>query len=287
MSTEPPAVSVLWRQESGRRAFTETSDPSAYVPRESTESVLSNLEAWAADDGEGTSLSALVGPPGLGKTFLLRVFESRNERNSLYLPYAGLPPTELIAWIYGLLGRSPMTASEPGQTSGDSSRVLDPLLNLAATSSDRFFLLIDDADSMPAETHRMFVDELPRERSPLRILMAMNDDAKASRLLAGFDSLRPRITRLQSPMNESETAQYLAARLAWADAPPIEIARLDSELTRRIFALSAGVPQTVHRIAHALFAGDEAAIPGDLDAKQRREDWMGRPFEDDPFEADS
>lgn len=287
MSIDSPAFEGLSRQESGRLAFTETSDPSAYVPRNDTESVLSSLEAWAAGDRSGTTVGALVGPPGLGKTILLRVFESRNVHNSLYLPYAGLAPTELIAWIYGLLGRSPRGGPEPSQATNPSGQQLDALLDLAATSGDPFFLLIDDADSMPAELLRAFVNELPLERSTLRILMALNEDAKASRLLAGFDSLHPSTVRLQSPMNESETAHYLAARMAWAGSPPTEISRVDSEMARRVFALSGGVPQTVHRIAHSLLSGDEVAIPGDLDAKQRREDWMGRPFEDDPFEVDS
>jgi hypothetical protein len=274
-------------RESARRAFAETSDPSAYVPREAVESVLLRLGSWASSDGEGSTMAVLVGPPGLGKTFLLRVFETRSERESLYLPYAGLPPTELVDWIYGLLGRSPAAGAQAEEPSADSRRVLAPLFDLAPTSDQPFFLLIDDADSMPEETLRAFVNELPRERSTLRILMVMNEDAKASRLLAGFDSLRPCVTRLRSPMSENETGNYLVGRLSWAGAPPVEIARVDSEMTRRIFALSGGVPRMVHRIAHSHFVGEEDAVPGALDAKQRREDWMGRPFEDDPFEVDS
>ena len=273
-------------RDSARRAFAETADPEAYIPRDATESVISSLEAWAADDREGSTVAALVGPPGLGKTLLLRVFEARNERQSLYLPYAGLPPTELIDWVYGLLSRSPSAEFEREVLLGQPTRVLDPLFALAPSSDEPFFLLIDDADSMPEETLRVMIDELPRKRSTLRILMAMNEDAKASRLLAGFDSLRPRTVRLQRPMSEGETGDYLLGRLSWAGAPGVELGRLDSAQTRRIFALSAGVPQMVHRIAYSFFADDRGTVPGDLDAKQRRENWMGRPFEDDPLELD-
>ena len=287
MSIKAPAVDTLNSQNTGRRAFNETSDPRAYVPRDDTESALSELAAWAQGDGEGSTVGVLIGPPGLGKTFLLRVFESRVARESLYLPYAGLPPVELIAWIYGLLGRSRAVDVDLENPEAESGQQLGPLLDLASDRQSPFFLIIDDADSMPADTLRMFVEELPPEGSSLRILMAMNEDAKSSRLLAGLDSLRPYVVRIQSAMTETETAHYVHARLAWAGASPAELARLDAESTRRIFALSGGVPQAVHRIAGALFAGDGMALPSDLDAKQRRENWMGRPFEDDPVEPES
>ncbi len=281
MTIETPARRRPSGWDYGRSAFAETADPSSYVPRDATESVLSDLDVWANDDAEGSTVGALIGPPGLGKTLLLRVFETRRDRRALYLPYAGLPPVELVDWIDGLLGRPRTAVSGTRDARGEPERVLDPILDLAPNGNEPFFLLIDDADSMPTETLRAFVEQLPRERSTLRILMAMNEDAKASRLLAGFDSLRPHVNRLRSPMSESETAQYLAGRLTWAGAPPIEIARLDAEKTRRIFALSGGVPQMVHRIAQSVFAGGKGAMPGDLDRKQQREDWMGRPFEDD------
>ena len=294
MSSEPSGGASVSMKVPDRDAFAETSDPTAYVSRNATDSVLSDLEDWAANNAEGSTVAALIGPPGLGKTFLLKVLEARLNQSSkseqrstrtLYLPYAGLSPTELTAWVYGLLGRAQPSpkGSEVEQAVGESGPILGSLLGLSPREDDPFYLLIDDADSMPTQTLRAFLAELPHRSSTLRLLLVMNDDSRASRLLAGFESLSPEVVRLKSPMTEGETRDYVSTRLAWAGAAPSIIERLDSEMSHRIFALSAGIPRTVHRIASSLFAEGEAAIPGDLDTKQRRENWMGQPFDDELF----
>jgi hypothetical protein len=270
-----------------RQAFSETVDPAAYVPRSATESVLDAIHAWAGEDGAGTSVAALIAPPGVGKTFLLRVFEMRHvrsgysasrSRRALYLPYAGMSITDLCVWIHGLLGRPiglPDATDHPVAALGALFALAD------GPEGDPFILLLDDADSMPPETIRVLANGLPRENSPLRILMALNDDAKASRLLAALDPLGPRLVRLQEPMNESETALYLRARMQWAGLEAAEIARLDPESIGRIHTLSAGVPRRVHLIATSLFESAGAGRPSELDDKERRENWMGQPIEDD------
>jgi len=266
-----------------RRAFSETVDPAAYVPRASTESVLSEFETWAAENGAGSTIVALVARPGFGKTFLLRMFESRlasreasEDRRGgiLYLPYAGLSTIDLCEWIHGLLGRSIRLPESPD----DAVRTL---LDLADGPNDPFVLLIDDADSMPPETIRALVEGLPESRSPMRILLALNDDAKASRLLATLDPLHPRLVRLPEPMSKSETADYLDARMKWVGLETAEIARIDAEAISKIHTLSGGVPRRVHMIAVSLFEAGGMGLPDELDAKERRENWMGRPIEDD------
>ena len=266
-----------------RRAFSETADPAAYVPRASTESVLSEFETWAAENGTGSTIVALVARPGFGKTFLLRVFESRlaadvttedRRRGTLYLPYAGLSTIDLCEWIHGLLGHSIRLPESPEDA-------LRTLLDLADGPKDPFVLLIDDADSMPPETIRALVEGLPQSHSPLRIMLALNDDAKASRLLATLDPLHPRLVRLQQPMSKTETAAYLDARMKWAELENAEIARVDAEAIGKIHTLSGGVPRRVHMIAVSLFEAGGMGLPDELDAKERRENWMGRPIEDD------
>jgi hypothetical protein len=283
----PSGLNPLSVSERIQQAFSETVDPAAYVPRKATESVLDAIHAWAGEDGAGTSVAALIAPPGAGKTFLLRMFEMRlaesgysasRSRHTLYLPYAGMLITDLCVWIHGLLGRPirlPAATDDPVAALGALFALAD------GPDDDPFILLLDDADSMPSETIRVLAHGLPRENSPLRILMALNDDARASRLLAGLDPLGPRLVPLQEPMNETETGLYLRARMQWAGLNADEIARLDPEAVGRIHALSGGVPRRVHMITASFFESARADLPSELDDKERRENWMGQPIEDD------
>jgi len=276
----------LSKSQRAQRAFSETVDPAAYVPREATESVLAEFQTWAEDDGIGSTIAALIARPGLGKTFLLRTFESRLQRSAtlvnrsprtLYLPYASLSVTDLSLWIHGLLGRSISFLD----ATDHPEAALAALIALGDGRDDPFILLLDDADSMPAETVQVLAQGLPRERSPLRILMALNDDARASRLLAAFDPLQPCVAPLREAMSERETALYLHARMRWARLEADEIAHIDPDAIARIHRFSGGVPRRVHMIAASYFESGSAGLPSELDEKDKRENWMGRPIDDD------
>jgi hypothetical protein len=184
---------------------------------------------------------------------------------------------DLCAWVYGLLGRSP--GSSKGRV--DSSGAMEALLALARNPDDPFYLLMDDADSMPAETIQALVEGLPRERSPLRILLGLNRDAKSTRLLAALDPFEIFEIGLKAPMSEEETSNYVFSRMRWAGLGEREIARLDAPAISRIQALSGGVPRRVHVVAESLFESASRDFPNELDVKQKREDWMGRPIEDE------
>lgn len=283
ISTRLPALSTSERVQ---RAFSETVDPAAYVPRQATESVLAQIQTWVEADGIGSTVAALIARPGLGKTFLLRSFESRLDRTAtsirrsrrmLYLPYAGLSITDLCVWIHGLLGRSIRFLD----ATDHPVAALAALFALADGPDDPFILLLDDADSMPPETSRELVEGLPRERSPLRILMALNENAKSSRLLAALDPLQPCLVPLKKAMSEGETALYLRSRMQWAALEAAEIARFDPEAISRIHTLSGGVPRRIHSIAAAFLESSSARLPSELEEKEKRENWMGQPIEDE------
>ncbi len=283
----PTGLNPRSASDRAQRAFSETADPAAYVPRHATESVLTQLQTWAREDGVGSTVAALVARPGLGKTFLLRTFESRlahaapgidRSRRALYLPYAGLSITDLTVWIYGLLGRPINVADVTDQPVA----ALAALFALAdGPDDDPFILLLDDADSLPPETIRILAQGLPKENSPLRILMALNDDAKASRLLATLDSLRPCQVPPLDAMSESETERYIHARMQWAAPQADVIVRMDPETISKIHALSGGIPRRVHMLAAAFLESGAAGLPSELGEKERRENWMGQPIEDD------
>jgi len=304
-----------------REAFSETSDPAAYVPRAETEKALESIRVWAESDGRGSTIAAIVGTPGLGKTLMLRVIESRmNEARdgdvrAIYLPYAGLSPTDLSIWVHGLLGRVPphrsphgspsppveVAAAGAGDTAGASykpsgmdvaRKAMSDLAALANSFREPFFMLFDDADSLPAETLGALVEHLPPSESRLRILMALNPDSKATRLLSSLHTFAPPQVSLRTRMSAEETEHYLRRRMEWAGLPAADIARLEDGLAYRLHSLSGGVPRALHAEASAVFEGggtsagspaksDHKQAKRALDAKRQREDWMGRPIEDD------
>jgi hypothetical protein len=263
-----------------RTAFSETSNPDAYLPRPSTEEAIREIREWADYDEGGSSLAALVGTPGLGNTMLLRLIESRAVRPvdrpaAVYLPYAGLGPEDLCYWAYGLLGK-PLGAGEVET----AEAAVDRLVELGQPTNP-FFLLLDDADSMPVETITALVECLPRHHSPLRLLIAVNPDAKASRLLGQLGALTPRTISYRTRLTDHEAGEYLRGRMKWAGFPPVEIQSLEPIDIVRMNGLSAGVPRKLHSLASAHFASRDAGYPSELTTKYRREEWMGQPFDDD------
>ncbi len=292
--TQPLVTNLI--ESARRRAFSETCDPSAYVPRDATEAVLAAIRTWGESDDLGSSVAVLIGTPGLGKTQLLRVIESRvnegaamiggpigsvggrgGKARALYLPYAGLAVPDLAIWVHGLLGISPSRVAE----FEDPGRALEALIELGGGPADPFYLLFDDADSMPMETLQALIVGLPRSNSPLRIVVTLNLDSKATRLLSALHPFEPAEISFRTRMNPQETGAYVRARMQWAGFPGAEIARIDGVEASRIHALSSGVPRRVHELAFARFESSGDPRPNALTEKQRREDWMGRPIEDD------
>ena len=270
--------------EVSRKAFSETSDPAAYVGRPASDAALDAVDRWLEG---GATVGALVSTPGLGKTMLLRVVEARlGERgmasrsaagrpNALYLPYAGLGPIDLAIWVHGLLGRPAPTITEAGEA-------VEALARLGEGPDAPFTLLLDDADSMPSETIEAITSMLPTERSSLRLLLALNPDSKGSRLVAALHALAPQEIRYRERLSPVETRAYVRARMRWAGFAAAEIDRVDDEESRRIHALSNGIPRAIHAVAaDRLQAGSAIGGAEGLGAKRRREDWMGRPIEDD------
>lgn len=274
-----------------RAAFSETSDPRAYVARPAVESVLAALEQWAADRTGGASIASLTAPPGLGKTFLLRLVESRLASGSgrargLYLPYAGLALPDLSAWVHGLLGQSPPD-KRPVEGLDADQQAIHELMALGSGAGSPLILLIDDADSMPLETAR-HLHALPDRGSPLRLALALNDGARAMRLRAVLDERAPLELLFQEPMSEAETRDYLRSRMSWAGVSEAAIARLESQAASRIHALSGGLPRHIHRLATSLLESDpdptrsrgrQSGAPEAVGPWQDAE-WLGQPFDE-------
>jgi type II secretory pathway predicted ATPase ExeA len=260
-------------------AFGETSNPADYVAREASDLALSKLE-WCVSAGQP---AALVGPPGLGKTLLLRLLVERTapKLRSMFLPYGALDLRELCAWALGLL-------DEPA-----SDAPLQALVWLArsrARDGSGLLLLIDDASAMPIATARGLGEAIVHAEGGLRVVLAAADDAAASRVVAAMhpDTLE---VRLSEVMTLAETQRYLHGRLELRRAPAIAKARFDAPTVERIHRLSGGVPRRIHDLAVTLL-GD---VPSGVSSTSGDDRWLGAPLDDldadaksssDPFDDD-
>lgn len=243
-SSEPPLLDP----------FALTPNPAVYVPRAATEAVRTELLESVRNPATRT---ALIGPPGLGKTLMLQLLAAqvRDEFRPIYLPYAALPPEELCAWALSVLGAP--AASDP----------IASLRALAARQREEpspLLLSIDDAGAMPVATARWVGDLVSGSEGALRLLISASDQDSTNRALAAiggdFD-----IVALSEPMSEAETRSYIDARLTLARVPLSMRQRFDAETVRRLHQTSAGIPRRLHTAAAALLHGGRRPRWIDLD----------------------
>jgi hypothetical protein len=131
---------------------------------------------------------------------------------------------------------------------------------------------------MPAATIAALLEGLPRSDSPLRILVALNRDSKAARLLSALHPLEPTQIPFESRMSFEETSVYVRTRMRYAGFPEVEIARFGEDEAMRLHSLSLGVPRRLHELATTRFEGP---TPGRFLERRSHERWMGLPIDDD------
>ena len=223
---------------STRDPFAVTPDPEVYVPRAATETARVELLRSACNPAK---TSALIGPPGLGKTLLLHLLaeEVPEDMQTVYLPYAALPPAELCAWVLELLG-SP--------AAGDPIAALQALSRDLRERKSSLLMSIDDVGAMPIATARWAGEFIQNAGGSVRLAVAASDNATGNRVIAAIGSNFD-IVHLNDPMTESETRKYIDGRLALARVPDSIRARFDDRIVQLLHRISAGIPRRLHSAA--------------------------------------
>jgi type II secretory pathway predicted ATPase ExeA len=218
--------------------FGLTSDPCAYVARPACEAALAELERLVRSG----SIAALSGPPGIGKTLLLRVLERRlsGSLRSVYVPYGALGFAELCQLVLGLL-------ELPVVSGGDAGLELAAQSRRAAARGEPLLLLLDDANAIPLATLRALVAATRSLGGALRLLAVPVDDARAARVLAAL-GVGVGHVRFAEPMSPAETASYVAGRLALSDESDSAPTSLTPDRVSWLHRESAGIPRRLHQL---------------------------------------
>jgi type II secretory pathway predicted ATPase ExeA len=220
--------------------FGVTCDPRAYVARPATEAALVTLAGALA---LGRRVCTLSGPPGLGKTLLLRVLEERlaGEADCIALPYAALGVDDLARWVLGLLGHDPVASPDPVAFlvahATDDAREGRPLV-----------LLLDDASALPLDAARRCVELCAETEGALRLIVVPVDDGRAGRVIGALGEGVVH-TRLTAPMSPEETRRYVTGRLDYGAADAVLRARFDDGLVAWLHRESGGNPRRLQALS--------------------------------------
>jgi type II secretory pathway predicted ATPase ExeA len=223
-------------------AFALVPDRAAYVPRPATEEALA---ATVAALRTGALAALLHGPPGMGKSLVLRVLADRlgGDYDVLHVVTGALPLPDLLGLALGSRG------AEAGRDR--LRRVVAGALRAAGRGAT-LVLPIDDAESLTAAAARGLASLARNFEGALRLVLTV-DGAPSEALLSAFGKGLATI-RLETPMSAPEVAEYLAARLARARVAGELRARFDGEQALRLHALSGGNPALLNRLAVELAA---------------------------------
>jgi hypothetical protein len=207
-----------FREHITRDPFAITPDPEVYVPRAATEAARKELLRSACNPAK---TSALIGPPGLGKTLLLELLAQQvpDDMQTVGSPVADDPIGALQA-----LGRD---LRERGSS---------------------LLISIDDVGAMPIATARWVGELVQTSGGSVRLAVAASDNASGNRAIAAIGSNFD-IAHLSDPMTESETRKYIDGRLALARVPDSIRARFDDRVVCLLHRISAGIPRRLHSAA--------------------------------------
>jgi hypothetical protein len=243
---------VTDRQTNTKASLTDTAGAEQYIPREATERVLARLEA-ALDAGD--RFIVLSGPPGLGKTLLLHVFEERQRaaREVIFSPFFHFPPDEARVWLRGLMrdrGMATVEESDP------------PALPRRVVSERPLLLILDEAQSMPVETAADLIEMLPDLAPGASILLAGIEGPRLDDVVENI-GLPVEHVRLESPFSSTETRELLGRAMPKEAAGAIS-SPCGSEFEAETYhAAAEGNPRLLKTLMFRAERGEPPELPVD------------------------
>ncbi|HYN09261.1 MAG TPA: AAA family ATPase [Vicinamibacterales bacterium] len=239
------------------RPFDLTPNPRFLVLTESHREALANLEYGI---GSRKGITLLVGEAGSGKTTMIRAavekMPARVHCVHLHNPTLSRPEfVEMLATRFGL-------SEEASQSKATMLIELEALLRARRAASETSVLVVDEAQSLPAEL---------LEEIRLLANIETNDEKLLSLIIAGQPELAERLNdqslrqlkqrialrcELQ-PLSAQETAGYIAGRIRAAGGTGAKV--FTREAVALIHERALGIPRTISVIADNALVGGLAA----------------------------
>jgi type II secretory pathway predicted ATPase ExeA len=190
------------------------------------------MRRWAL--ASKSAVLVLTGPPGIGKTLLLKVFATRlgDRRSYVYISYPDLSLRGLSKWVLQTLGKP---------AGNDPATALAREAESHRRQGAELLLLIDDASRLPAETARMLAEWTRAERPGLRLVLVAGKRGTEAALMQTFGSGTAHVA-LEALLTPVETATLVRAELSRTGAGPEIQARFDAATLASLHEASEGVP---------------------------------------------
>jgi general secretion pathway protein A len=224
--------------------FGVTPDPRYFYRSHAHQEALASLQ-YAYSNNRG--FTALIAPPGMGKTTLLFHFlrRIRESSRSVFIFNTQCEPKELIAYILRDLGMV------PGRSGVEMHDQFNGALVAAARAGQRFVLVIDEAQNLSdlaLETVRILTNFETTRAKLIQIVLAGQPQLSDKLVSPSLVQLRQRLSTIcrLKPFSKAEAAEYIAYRLAVAgyNGPPL----FTDNALNLILEGSLGIPRTINNL---------------------------------------
>ena len=228
------------------KPFENCCDPRYYFPAASHQAALLKLR-YVIENRRGGAL--LAGPPGLGKTLLIRMLRESISQEYAPLVHLVFPPLAADQFLALLAGELEDLPDEPAPQVHQSIRRIEKYLQANAQQGRHAVLAVDEAhlldDPQMLQTLRLLLNFEPGGSPGLTLLLI--GQTGLIPLVERVGSLEERlgVICLLEPLSEAETCQYVEHRLRVAGA---DHAIFEPQALPTVHRLTGGVMRQINRL---------------------------------------